>query len=298
MKTVLVILFVCHAFLCIAQPGDLYSKSNSFIDFKDAKTKLFGFKNAKGKIVVPAIYSEVSFETTWAKWTVKKDSMIGLYALDGTLILQPLYRWIEPHYDMDKEYIVVSKDFRNYGLTDLKGKKLLDLKYPRILDIYKNLLLVGESNRDSIYNKMIIDTLQNVILDEKIIHAEIYGFVEDHFYDSTGNFYLQAIKNEKFALFANTGRQISDFIYAGLSRSRRSLIMGRLSRNGGNCGIIDQNNKTIIPFKYSFAGVFDNGSIRADTEEGQSFYFNSEGKTISEEEFKVINVNHPYWKTN
>jgi len=221
-----------------------------------------------------------------------------LYSSEGKLILNPIYKFIESHDDMNNEFIVVSKDNEKFGLTDLKGNRLLDLKYQRILDFRKYLLLVCEFNKDSVFNKRIIDTAQNIILDGKILHAYIYGFVEDYPYDSTHVLYLQAKKDGKFALFANTGRQISDFIFEGLLQSRDGLVMVRLSYAGSTCGIIDKNNKTIVPFKYSAAGVADNGTISTHSEDGNMYYFDSTGKEISKEEFKSRQNKNPNWKTD
>lgn len=293
MKFLLTLIFSCYSIFSISQPGDRYHRSASFMDFKDSKTKLFGFKNEKGKIVVPAIYSKVYFSPNVGTWCVQKDSLDGLYSSEGKLILNPIYKFIEYLYTGD--FITVSKDNKKFGLMDLKGSKLLDMKYPRILDFKNDLLHVCEFKKDSIFNERIIDTAQNVILDGNVIHADIYGFLEGHPYDSVRVLYIQVIKNEKFAVFTSYGRQISDFIFHGLLHARGNLIQGYLDYAHKTCGIIDLNNKIIIPFKYSNAGVFDNGTIRVDTEEGDSFYFDSEGKSITEKEFKVKNINHPYW---
>lgn len=281
-----------------AQPGDRYHRSASFVDFKDSKTKLFGFKNEKGKVVVPAIYSQVYFNPNRGTWGVQQDSLGGLYSSEGKLILNPIYKFIESHDDMNNEFIIVSKDNEKFGLTDLKGNRLLDLKYPRILDFCKNLLLVCEFNNDSVFNKRIIDTVQNVILDGNVLHADIYGFVEEYPYNSSNDLYLQAIKNEKFALFASTGRQISDFVFFGLLQAKGGLVKVRLSYTGSTCGVIGQNNKIIIPFKYSSLGILDNGTIAASTEEGITYYFDSTGKEISEEVFKSKQNKNPNWKTD
>ncbi len=298
MKILLLLLLSCITTLALAQPGDRYSKSLSFMEFKDPKTKLYGFKNEKGKIISPAVYSAVDFDPTWGKWTVTKDSLMGFYTLEGDMILPPIYKFIEPNYEPNNEFIVVSKDNQKYGLMNMEGLKILDLKYPHILDFKKNLLRVGAAHKDSIYNRMIIDTAQNVILDGKVIHANVYEFVEDYPYDSTHVLYIQAIKDEKFALFASTGRQISDFIFTGSFSSRSGLVHARLSYTGNTCGVIDKNNKIIIPFIYSSAGVCDNGTIAVSTKEGNRYYFDTTGKSITEKEFKVRQIKNPNWKTD
>lgn len=308
MRIVVGIFFYFLALGVFAQPGDRYHRSTSFVDFKDSKTKLFGFKdstaklfgfkNEKGKVIVPAIYSKVYFNPNRGTWTVRKDSLDGLYSSEGKLILKPIYKFIESHDDINNGFIVVSKDNEKFGLTDLKGNSLLDLKYPRILDFRKNLLLVCEFNKDSIFNKMIIDTAQNIILNGKVLQAKVYRFVEDYPYDSSNVLYLQAIKNEKFALFSSTGRQISDYIFGGSFQSRDGLVMARLSYTTNTCGIIDQNNKIIIPFIYSSAGVADNRTIVAHSDDGKMYYFDSTGKEISKEEFKARQIKNPNWKTD
>ena len=264
------------------------------MDFKDSRTNLYGFKNEKGKVIVSPMYSNVKFNPDYGTWDVQKDSLFGFYSREGKLILNPAYKFIELNQNLYQSFIVVSKDKNKFGLMDLNGSKILDLKYPKILDFRKNLLLVCEYNGDNVINKVIIDTAQNTILDSKVIHAEVYGFVEDNPEKDTVIF-IQAIKNDKIAVFAGNGRQISEFVFDGLCRSRGRLIQGCMAHNSRQCGIIDENNKVIIPFIYIFAGVFDSGTIRADTEKDEHFYFNSEGKLISEKEFKKENVNHPYW---
>ncbi|MES2516225.1 MAG: hypothetical protein V4580_18865, partial [Bacteroidota bacterium] len=107
------------------------------------------------------MYQAVSFETTWGKWTVTKDSMMGLYTWDGIQLLPSIYQFIEPHYDMNNEFIVISKDNKNFGLTTIKGVKILELKYPRILDFRKNLLHVSLIAKNNTPRKMILDTAQN-----------------------------------------------------------------------------------------------------------------------------------------
>lgn len=293
MRIVLGMFFCFLSLGMLAQPGDRYHRSASFMDFKDSKTKLYGFKNEKGKVVVPAIYSNAYFNPNLGTWWVQKDSLEGVYAADGNVILKPIYKFIEYLYVGD--FMTISLDNKNFGLVDANGFKLLEMNYPRIMDFKNNLLFVCEDSKDSVFNKRIIDTAQNVILDGNVIHADIYGFVEDYSYDSTHVLYIQVIKNEKFAVFTSTGRQISDYIFKGLVHVRGNLIEGYLDYAHKTCGIIDLNNKIIIPFKYSNAGVFDNGTIRVDTEEGDSFYFDSDGKPITEREFKVKNAKHPYW---
>jgi hypothetical protein len=294
MRTLFLIASSFFAFVSLAQPGDAYSRSRMFVDFRDAKTKLHGFKNENGKIVIPAIYSMVHFDADNGTWDVQKDSLFGLYSREGKLILNPVYKFIELHkWNIYKKFIVVSEDNKNFGLRDLNGSKLLDLKYPKIKDFRKNLLLVYST--DSILNNLVIDTMLNVILDSKIIHANVYGFVDYSLDVNDTTLYIQAIKDGKIAVFACNGRQISDFVFNSLLSSRGNLIQGCLGSMGKQCGVIDQNNRIIIPFKYYFAGVFDNGTIRTDTGEGESFYFDSEGKLISENEFKMRNVNYPYW---
>lgn len=299
MKVVLVFFFCLLTIGAFAQPGDRYHRNPSFMDFKDSKTKLYGFKNEKGKVVVPAIYSNVGFNPDYGTWGVQKDSLYGLYSSEGKLILNPIYKFIELHPNLYKEFIVVSKDNKYFGLTDLNGKKLLDFKYPKIWDFRNNMLLVYECINDSITNHMIIDTMQNMILDSKVIHANVYGFVENNPYDNDTSIYIMAIQNEKIALFSNNGRQITDYIFkGGQPQSRGNLIQGCIDYTHKQCGVIDKNNKIIVPFKYRFAGIFDNGTIRADTEEGDSFYFDSNGRPITEKEFKILNAKHPYWGTD
>lgn len=293
MKIFGLVVFIFIGIVLKAQPGDRYHRNPSFMDFKDSKTKLYGFKNENGKVVVPAIYSKAYFNPNLGTWRVQKDSVEGVYAANGNVILKPIYKFIEYLYTGD--FIAVSKDNEEFGLMDLKGSKLLDMKYPRILDFKNDLLHICEFKKDSIFNERIIDTSQNVILDGNVIHADIYGFLEGHPYDSARVLSIQVIKNEKFAVFTSHGRQISDFIFHGFLHARGNLIQGYLDHAHKTCGIIDLNNKIIIPFKYSYVGVFDNGTIRADTEEGASFYFDSEGKSISEKEFKMQNADHPYW---
>jgi hypothetical protein len=296
LKTAFLLLFSACFFFCTAQPGDRYHKNKSFVDFKDPKTKLLGFKNEKGKIVVPAVYSRVYFSPDNGDWSVEKDSLSGVYSNEGKLILEPVYTYVDIQPNRSQGFIVVSKDNKNYGLTDLKGGRLLDLKYPRIIDFCENLLISTESsNTDNNPVLKVIDTSLHTILDESIIHAQIHSFVEDQSVDGKPGLYLNVIKNEKLALFSGSGRQITDYIYAGLFRSRGDLISARLSNTDNSCGIIDADNRIIVPFKYRFAGVFDDNTIRADAADGSSLYFDATGKPITEAEFKKRNAKHPYW---
>ena len=86
------ILFSFAAHIAQAQPGDNYFRSNKFMDFKDSRTNLYGFKNEKGKVIVSPMYSNVKFNPDYGTWDVEKDSLFGFYSREGKLILNPAYQ--------------------------------------------------------------------------------------------------------------------------------------------------------------------------------------------------------------
>lgn len=291
MRIIVLIAFYFLSLVTKAQPGDLYHINTAFAAFKDPDTKLYGFKDRSNHILVAPAYTDAHFNTNENVWFVKKGKLSGLYSAEGVLILEPAYTFIELHTNPYDSFIVVSKDNRKFGLTHLDGTPWLSARYPKILDFRKDLLLVSKNNAS---DTMVIDTLLHTRLDAKKIHASIYGFVDNNPYIND-SIYIQVIRNDRFAIFSAKGRQISDFIFIGLLRSNGNLIQGCINTNLRKCGIIDDNNKTIIPFIYSFAGVFDNGTIRADTEAGESFYFDATGAAITKKAFKEKNAAHPYW---
>lgn len=64
-------------------------KNNPIISIKqDGK---YGFKNKKGKIVVPAIYDRVTELNQFGYAGIKKDGKWGVINQNGEVILEPLY---------------------------------------------------------------------------------------------------------------------------------------------------------------------------------------------------------------
>lgn len=90
----------------------------------------FGVINAKGKIIIPAEFSSVSYEN--GTFTVKNNvGYLGKYTSNGKVIFPPLNYSMVYEFDgiKDSPYKVVGEKF---GIVDRRGKVLLEDEYTRI----------------------------------------------------------------------------------------------------------------------------------------------------------------------
>jgi len=240
----------------------------------DSSTQKFGCINLQGKILIPFQYDQIAIEGNIA--TVNKDSLnceYGLVNLYNGLLIPPIYKNIVP---LDIKKYAVTNNLNKVAIFDSNGTRYTDFIFDSIEPFHnccaiakKNGLIglidsVGVSKLEPKYKSMewkdkthlSACKLDNwLLLDSKNkiqqqIDADSLACIESGWF--------KRIINNRQGLVDNNFQMKWPSTYEYIGNMDGNLIVAK----SGNYGIVDINQKIVIPFEYDTI-CFETRFIRA-----------------------------------
>jgi hypothetical protein len=251
-------------------------------EFWDETSKKYGFKDAKGKVIVAPKYDTIqSFKDDVAvvgKKVTYSDYQYGLINKAGKEIVPLIYEIVYT----DAGIIVVQSQ-NKYGFIDKAGKKLTPLKYNNVwgfsdgiagVELYDREKGIGKWGFVDNTGKMVIPIkYDGVLSNKKGVIAEREGKYfavaksgketplnyEKIGYAAYGLLLVKA--NNKYGFINSMGEVIIplkyDNAYDFSSYSRTGYLTS--VRLGNKSGFIDTTGKEAVPIKYDWVGLFREG---------------------------------------
>lgn len=225
------------------------------IGFRITKNKKRGIVSKDGTILVPPIYDDVDpfYESGLRDFVkVKSNEKFGLVDLKGKTIIPVAFEWIGEEKGLLK---VVTVD-RKFGLYDKTGKVIVPAEYVWInnSDTENSNLIVLEKG-DGSYNFMHKNTKQ-LLLKENVSD---YGYVLDEdgllnpFSSAPKHLLYVKGKNGKFGMLNEaTGLLDIPMVYDEIIQHFDNYYS---VRSGKKYGLINAENKQIIPLQYDAINI-------------------------------------------
>jgi len=219
----------------------------------------FGLLNARGKEVVPCVYDNLAPYNDWPLITATKNGLSGLINYDGKIAWPLECKSIYPlNYSVLPCYLITRGD--KAGMADTAGHEIFPFKYgdifaegPRSLQD-RDMLVVRDKDHYGVANR----------LGELVVSA-IYDDIRRD-YDGTGACFYQVKSRNLFGVTDEAGTLLIPCAYDRIELLPNKAIIA--SKNG--ClGVINRQQKQIIPFMYEEVKARKNGYIvRSGRKEG------------------------------
>lgn len=272
--------------------------------FKDDETGLYGYMDGKGKVIIEPKYKYATdFQYLLNDYAQAYDEnetvtiidkagkeylpfgeyrlvalpqneliifeeepfKYGVVNLEGERILEPIYDKIEIN---NEGTITVILD-KKYGVFDKEGKAILDIGYEYIFQV-EDFLIAKKGDKSGLFNLKGEEVIPIIYEEVQIAHSvgkyewEIFNVVN---------------QEGKIAFFDNNGRQLTDFLYDGVSPGRDGLIP---VIKGDKWGYIDVKGEIAIPLEFDYASSFSNGDAEVEVN-GEIKIINTKGEFIETE---------------
>lgn len=235
MKTVFAFFLIMLVTICYSQEPILKPFSN--VNHK------WGFKDEKGKIIIPPKYDYVGDFSEGLAWVNLNQKYGFIDKLGRTIIIL--------QYDIARNFhdgVAMVGKVEKYGFIDKKGKEVVSIKYERAQDFSENLAAVKFNNKWGY-----IDKVGNEIIPFK--YDDTYsGDINE--YRFSGGLACVAIggkctdfgcSDSKWGYIDKAGREVISFKYSKAYTFYREMAIVVLNNKWG---IIDKDEKIIIPLQY------------------------------------------------
>lgn len=264
-----------------------------------------GLYNANGKEIIPIKFESiqqqnekglvrVSLNLNGSKFQAGfYDKLkIGYYDLEGNCIIPPIFHYSNS-YDNDGFFQGIADDtFYLYNQKKLIFK-LNKYAYTRFLNVGDGFFKIGV--RDSIEFEKAPNYLTNntpnginvnscdiyppkklklglMNKQEQVLISPLYNQIE-----FLGTHLIGVRKDEKWAIFSDKGKQLSDFIYENIWGGANGYLV--LVQNK-KMGLVDSFGKVIIPFEYKKMEYYQKNKWIIQTESGKYGVVNLQNKLI------------------
>lgn len=226
-----------------------------------AKVKLngkYGVINSEGKLVIPAIFEDISINEN-GLIIVTNSNKKGLFNADGSRITDFIYQYID-NFSNGLAMVDNGNFISRYNFIDKSGKEISIQKYEDVLSFSEGLAAVKLKDLWGF-----IDRNGKLIVPFK--YNKVYSFNEG----------LAAVKqNDKWGYIDKTGK----FILALKYSDATSFIDGFANASiNGKWGKIDRKGKEVMPMKYSSILNFENG-FALQAQFGKYWYINKNGQNV------------------
>ena len=250
----------------IADADTIYS--THFDCFVVSKAGQKGLYDAEGKCLLPITFNNISFDNN-RYWLVNKDGKQGLYSHMGKEILPPRYDSIEvacSYCTTASNYFIVKKGL--YGLCNNNGEFIVDPQYTAIK--YRYLRYFKLTKGDSchyLFNYK--DIIKDITLDDAM-PITIQR-------NEQKRFYFNYKQGKAWGLLREDGQPIIAVQYdkplqkVGYIHSDSTAYF--ITCKDNLFGLIDINNKIVLPFQYKKIEHTDfYNTIELTTDEGKQLY--------------------------
>ena len=224
-----------------------------------------GVLTSQNKILIPFEYDIIELEN--GVFSLTKDDKHGLADLNGKIIIEPVYSFI--NYAGSDLYVVINNN--SASLFDHKGKQLTEFKY------------------------IVIDDFKNNLAKARV--GDLFGFLDKHgheiipfIYDMVypfSNGYAVIKKDGKFGLVDTLGTTIIPQKYDDMN----DIHLGVASvKTGNKWALVDQSGKEITAFEFDNIKRVYNG-VMAAKKQGKWAIINPGGQLLTAFEFDSIQIN-------
>ncbi|MBK9511681.1 MAG: WG repeat-containing protein [Cytophagaceae bacterium] len=207
----------------------------------------WGWTNFEKKTIVPFVYNQPveGFENGYAR--VIKNNKYGLVDRDGKEIIKPQYEYLRSFNDDGLAIFQINKKF---GLIDKTNKIVAPPKYSDIDQLGRfglnKVAIIDKTDGYGARKFGMIDSKGKEII--KPIYQTI-GYVDDK-----GNFTAETFDNQ-IITFNYKGEKVESKAYEIIE----NLGSLKIAKSNLKYGLIDENEKVIIPFQYLNLSIIDYG---------------------------------------
>lgn len=236
--------------------------------YSDESGAFFGMRDEEGNIITEPLYTYIGiFTEDNVALVIDKDEKYGAIDKSGNFLIPCKYEYLS--YDEATQQYLYGQN-EKYGLLHKDGKVFIPAKYDMISFFNQGIATITLGEKSGL-----IDQNHKIIIPAE--HEVIFEYNKNNF---------TTIENEKYVLYsiAQKKKIVGGFDFLSLS-SDNNII---LAQKDGKYGYIDENGKTVIPFKFTFANTFsdDMAAVAEDENTEEIYYINSKGEriTFSEEQ--------------
>jgi GLPGLI family protein len=231
--------------------------------YTDEDSYLSGVTDGAGNVLTEAIYMSINpFQGNQAVAT-NEDYQYGTIDVDGKEVIPFEYDYLQ--YNENENNFCFQIDGL-YGLLDNTGKVILPHQYE---------YLAPFSNGYAVFTR----ESKNGLIDNKgreVVPAEF-----DFIMENSDRHFITVNEAMEYKLYSIATKNPTSESYEMISLSGEPNLY--LAFKNDRYGYINEEGKTIIPFKYMSASTFDDGIagvIEADTEE--QYWINPKGEKVNE----------------
>ena len=251
-------------------------KNNQYII--EIKNK-FGVIDVNNKIIIPIIYDQIKYIED--SYVVKLNSRFGILDVKNNIIIPIKYNYIDPkdfklsfplQVKLDDDKVIYINEKEKLVLGDLKCDYLIRY-YPSFMIVYNNnqgyyivdnktqKIIIGPYNDITYYNKNGNDFISARLGDNILIfNSKTFkkvGQYSSFIFNTDSSAILHYVKfDDKVGYINNQGKLAINTIYDDGNNFSEKLTSVQLN---DKWGVIDEKNRVVIPFEFSFISKFENG---------------------------------------
>jgi hypothetical protein len=242
-----------------------------------------GILSPFGKCLIPTQYNKIEETYSYPYWFVKKNHKTGIYAiklLRSENIIPCIYDSIGLTSNYKPKFII--KDNKKLGILDEKGQVILPIVYDQISRIDSDIYQLRKNQTTSYFfnYKTIIDSIDI---------GQYFTVSRGRFLDERASYYI-ASKGRKKGMLDKDGNVIIHFQYDNiLGKDQNQDTHDILAvQKDSLWGIIDYNEKIIVPLKYSDLQYYLGSYIILGDKHQKYFYNFATNKYITDYTFEEI----------
>lgn len=239
-----------------------YQLSEDRFMYADESITYYGLADANENKITEPIYTHIyPFSGDGIALANDKNYKSGAIDKDGKVLIPFKYDYLL--YDESTQQFLFSEN-EKYGMLDKYGKVFIPAKYEMLSFFNHGLATFTLGDKTGV-----IDKNQKIII--PAVHDMFLGFNKTNF---------AIMEGEEYVLYnINQNKRVAGgFGYLSL-QDETNLI---LAEKGGKFGYIDEQGKTIIPFKYGYATLFSDGlaSVQDNADDDETYLINTKGERV------------------
>lgn len=230
------------------------------------ENKRWGFKDATGQVIIPAVYKSYHTPIDPTFIPVKGDKAWGVINNKGDTVIPFQYTSFSD--ELRDGMILVSRD-KKYGCIDRKGTVVIPLVYDSYFWFSGNVTAVKRDGKYGMINRK---------------GETVIPFEYEALHTTFTNGLAGARVNNKWGFIDSTNHMVIPFIYSEVEAFNEGLALVAGAKQ--KYGYINAKNDTVVPFIYDYphycdweTAAFKNGMAQV-TQNGKSGYINTKGEII------------------
>ncbi len=273
------------------------------------KNGKWGCIDSFGNTVIDFKYEALDKFDEFGRARIIYNGKFGIVDCGGQTVIEPAYDFIYP---FDRLKVTVAMVGEKYGALNLFGDIVIPFEYDYIYSFNNASSTVAYKNKEfsviSHDGTLVTDKTYSYIEEFKngmaLAYSGGYGYI-----DHSGNEIIDCIhtdvkqgtalsvfleKDDKWALFAPDGENISGFVYNNVGAFENGLsAVSKDTENGEKYGYVNDSGDTIIPFIYSSALQFKYGKAIVSLN-GRYGIIDIEGNAVIPFEYTGFNPSYDY----